>query len=116
MGGELHPLKYGSFHKDTNRLFAVIDAEEEFVLNSPGQHNRRIWIDLYETRLSNDVIAKLVSHLITISPKIFKLCLVGCSFLSKHKIIRQMKKQGLEIAPQVRFYSDPEVAKQWLVR
>jgi hypothetical protein len=52
MGGELHPLKYGSYFENKEKLFAVIKAEEDFILKSSGQNNRRIWIDLYETKLT----------------------------------------------------------------
>ena len=116
MGGELHPLKYGSFFEDKKKLFAIINEEEEFILGASGNHNRRIWIDLYETRLDNEVIEKLVLHITNIDPKIFKLCLVGCSAFSKYKIIKKMKMNGLSIAPQVKFFSDPEIAKQWLIQ
>lgn len=115
MGGELHPLKYGSYFSDKNNLFAVMKAEEEFILKSSGQNNRRIWIDLYETKLDNEVIENLVLHIKSIRPKIFKLCLVGCSFLDKRKLIKQMTANNMDIVKQVRFFSDPEEAKQWLV-
>lgn len=116
MGGELHPLKYGSYFSNKDKLFAVMKAEEEFILESSGQNNRRIWIDLYETTLNNEVIEKLVLHIKAISPKIFKLCLVGCSFIDKHRIKKQMQVNNMNIVEQVKFFSDPEEAKQWLVR
>ena len=115
MGGELHPLKYGSYYNDKNKLFAVMKAEEEFILKSSGENNRRIWIDLYESTLDNEVIDKLVLHVKTIRSKIFKLCFVGCSFLDKLRIKKQMKASNIDIAEQVKFYSDPEEAKQWLI-
>lgn len=116
MGGELHPLKYGSFHKDKEKLFHIIKKEEEFILNASGNRNRRIWIDLYETQLDREVIEKLVLHIKTVSPKIFKLCLVGCSFFNKYKIRKEMKRKGVGFVSQMRFFSDPEIAKQWLVQ
>jgi hypothetical protein len=115
-GGELHPLKYGSFFNDKDRLFTVMKAEEEFILRSSGYKNRRIWIDLYETTLDNSVIKNLVLHIKIISPKIFKLCLVGCSFFDKQNIKRQMRVNNIDIFKQVKFFSDPEEAKQWLIR
>ncbi|MCX7759357.1 MAG: hypothetical protein N2169_07125 [bacterium] len=116
MGGELHPLKYGSYFSDKDKLFAVIKDEEEFILESSGLNNRRIWIDLYETKLDNEVIDRLVLHIVTIRSKIFKLCFVGCSFFAKHKIKKQMRDHRMDIALQIKFFSDPEEAKQWLVR
>lgn len=115
MGGELHPLKYGSYFNHKDQLFAVIKDEEEFILNSAGQYNRRIWIDLYETKLDDEVIETLVSHIKTISPKIFRLCLVGCSFFAGRKIKKKMVANQMDIVAGIRFFSDPEVAKKWLI-
>lgn len=115
MGGELHPLKYGSYFNDKDKLFAVIKAEEAFILNSSGQNNRRIWIDLYETKLDDEVIDTLISHIEVISIKIFKLSLVGCSFFEKRKIIKKMTANNMQIVEEIKFFSDPEKAKQWLI-
>ena len=115
MGGELHPLKYGSYHKDKTRLFEVIKAEEEFILHSSGTNNRRIWIDLYETALDNEMIIVLIDHLKTIRHKIFKLCLVGCSPRDIRKIKAAMRRENMDLYGQTRYFSDPEEAKQWLL-
>jgi hypothetical protein len=115
MGGELHPLKYGSYFNNKDMLFTIMKAEEEFILKSPGQNNRRIWIDLYETTLDNEVLTNLVLHIKTIRSKIFKLCFVGCSFINRTKIKKLMSVNNMDILEQIRFFSDPEEAKQWLV-
>jgi hypothetical protein len=115
MGGELHPLKYGSYFKDRESLFAVMKAEEEFILKSPGQNNRRIWIDLYETRLDREVIDRLILHLEAIESKICRLCLVGCSFMNRRRIRKRILAGKLGIARQVGFFRDPEEAKKWLI-
>ncbi len=116
MGGELHPLKYGSFFSDKARLFEVMKAEEEFILRSPGEGNRRIWIDLYETRLDGEVARALALHLQAIERKIRKLCFVGCSLSGAFGLRRAMAALRLDVAKQARFFSDPEEAKKWLVR
>jgi len=115
MGGELHPLKYGSCFGNKEKLFSLIKAEEDFILNSSGQNNRHIWIDLYETTLDDEVIDRIVSHINVISPKIFRLCFVGCSFLNRRKLKNKMVINNVKIVDEVRFFSDPEKAKQWLV-
>lgn len=115
MGGELHPLKYGSYFTNKDKLFAVMKEEEEFILKSSGKNNRRIWIDLYQTVLDDEVIDNLILHIKAIRSKIYNLCLVGCSFVDKRKIKRQMAAQNIDIVEQVRFFSDPEEAKQWLI-
>jgi hypothetical protein len=114
-GGELHPLKYGSFFSDKTKLFTVMKAEEEFILKLSGQNNRRIWIDLYETELDNEVINALALHIKAIQHKICKLCFVGCSFFERRKIKDQLVRNQIDIAEQVEFFTDPEKAKQWLV-
>jgi hypothetical protein len=114
-GGELHPLKYGSLFSDKARLLAVMKAEEEFILNSQGAYNRRIWIDLYETKLDAESMAALVRHIAAIRKKVCKLCFVGCSNTDKRKIKQLMVKDQMELADRIRFFEDPEEAKKWLV-
>ena len=115
MGGELHPLKYGSHLDRKEELMAVMKAEEAFILQSSGLHNRRIWVDLYETTLDDEVIAALVDHLAAIESKIHKICLVGCSSQSERRIRKRMKGCRMGIEKTIRFYADPEEAKKWLV-
>lgn len=116
MGGELHPLKYGSFHSDRERLLSVMKAEEEFILRSPGQRNRRIWIDLYETRLDGEAARALAAHIQAIESKILKLCFVGCSTFGAVRLRRRMAALGLAVAKNARFFRDPEEAKRWLTK
>ena len=115
MGGELHPLKYGSCFSDMERLCGLIEAEQEFILRQPGSAGRRIWVDLYETRLNGAAIGALARHVQAIEPKICRLCFVGCSRVSRWRLSRRLRKLGLGIAGSVRFFSDPEKAKKWLV-
>jgi hypothetical protein len=115
MGGELHPLKYGSYFDKKEELLAIIKAEEEFILKSLGKNNRRIWIDLYETNLEDDIIEALVSHLQAIKHKIYNLCLVGCSRKDERKIKKKMKKYDIDLYNSTKYFSDPEIAKQWLI-
>lgn len=115
MGGELHPLEYGSYFDDKNRLFEVMNAEEEFILQSSGTNNRRIWIDLYETTIDDEVANALVRHLQAIRHKIFNLCLVGCSFAVQRTIKKKMKSARVDLYSLTKYFDDPEIAKQWLL-
>jgi hypothetical protein len=116
MGGELHPLKYGSFFEDKTRLFDIIRAEEAFILKSSGMNNRRIWVDLYETVIDDEVADVLSKHFKNIEHKIRKLCLVGLSSSDRRKISKKIKAENIIIAGQIQFFDDPEEAKQWLIR
>jgi len=115
MGGELHPLKYGSYHRDKQALLQMMNAEEQFILTSSGEHNRRIWVDLYDTRLDKEAVACLAVHLFQIRPKTAKLCLVGCPALTRWRITSAMRRTNSTWADSVRFFTDPEQAKMWLV-
>lgn len=115
MGGELHPLKYGGYFKDKDKLYHVMNAEETFILQSSGLKNRRIWIDLYETELDEDVANALALHIKAIEHKIFKICFVGCRFTERIRLKRAIRKNCIGIYKQMEFFSDPEKAKQWLL-
>jgi hypothetical protein len=115
MGGELHPLHYGSYFDDKNGLFEIIKAEEKFILNSSGINNRCIWIDLYETTLDNEAIDFLLNHLLAINSKIYKLGLFGCSKIIQWKISKKMKQKNIDLFTKTKYFSDPENAKMWLI-
>jgi len=111
-GGEIHCLKYGTFVFNEEALFAVIKAEETFIA---GQNQQLlIWVDLYETRLTDRVLIEFTESVNRLRPHIRKLAVVGCSFLRKQRLLYYMKKPGTQL-PSIRFFSDPEAAKTWLV-
>jgi len=111
-GGELHPLKYGSFKNDSWALLSIMKAEEEFILNSHG--GRNVWIDLYDTNLSTFEIQRLAIHIYKISHKIAKLALVGCSKRTVRFVKDYLYKQNSQLVSKVQYFDDPEIAKDWL--
>lgn len=110
-GGELQPLHYGSYHDDLVGLFEVMDAEEVFILQSHG--GCKVWIDLYETDKSETFYDKLTDHLVAIRHKLSKLALCGCTWKDRWIITKRLKRKEFNIP--TRYYSDPEIAKDWLV-
>ena len=111
-GGELHALKYGSHFTDEARLLALMDAEEAFLRERP---NRRfpVWVDFYETTLSDAIVARFAAHVQALRPQLRRLALVGCSARDRRRLEKALRPAvpGLPLA----FYSDPEEAKTWLV-
>lgn len=114
-GAELQPLHYGSYRDDMDKLSGIIDAEEAFILASSSPGGRRVWIDLYENNFTDSMIAKLSLHITTISPKVSKMALVGCSKKVFKKIINQLYDLNCNLAGQIKLFDDPEVSKDWLV-
>lgn len=111
--GELFGFHFGSFGTDEDRLLSRMKAEEIFFL----QQNRSIvlWIDLYQTKLSNNALDGLIEFLRATCHRIPKLALVGCSRKDQRRIGRRLKESETFSNLVVRYYSDPEVAKTWLV-
>jgi hypothetical protein len=111
--GELFCLHLGSFGADENGVISRIKSEEVFFI----QQNRSIgiWIDLYETKLTDRVISELIELIERIGNRILKLGLVGCSFADQWKINKLTKKAECFSAMPVEYFKDPEDAKTWLV-
>ncbi len=110
-GGEIHCLKYGSMYKDEERLFRLIQEEEQFMI---GVHRKlKIWVDFYKTSITDRVIQELINHLSRISLYVERLSIVGLSPMNAWRLKKQIKKSGLDL--NIRFYADPEDAKTWLV-
>ena len=91
----------------------MMKAEENFFYR---QHrNIGIWIDFYETKLTDRILRELVELLKQIHPKTTKLGIVGYPFLAQWKINRLIKKTDTLSSLLVKYFDDPEVAKTWLV-
>jgi len=86
---------------------------EDFI----AKRNRRlnIWVDFYETQLTDAVVVEFLGSVRRLSTKIVKLAIVGCSTRDRRRMDRWGKKIEQEIAVPVRCFSDPEDAKTWLV-
>lgn len=112
-GGEIHCLKYGSFFTDEEALLSVMHAEEEFITQSNRQ--LRVWIDFYETRLTDKVLTELLRGLGRARQHIIKVAIVGCSWKDQWRLRLLGKKLGTGFPVPIRFFQDPEIAKTWLV-
>lgn len=111
--GELFCLHFGSYFSDEDAVIAMIQAEEEFFTKKHRAIG--IWIDLYETKLTDRVIRELVEMLAQISYQTTKLGIVGCSLLDRWRIKRLIRKTAVLASLPVKYFDDPEVAKTWLV-
>jgi hypothetical protein len=111
--GELFGMHLGSYFSDEKGVIAMMQAEAEF---SARQHRRLgLWIDFYETKLTDRVIHKFIEMLMQMRPRITKLGIVGAPFIARWKINRLIKKTDVLAALPVKYYEDPEEAKTWLV-
>jgi hypothetical protein len=112
-GGELFGLHLGSYYADEDGVIAMMKAEEEFIL----KQNRKmsLWIDFYETTLTDKVLGEFIELILHINRRITKLGIVGCSFIDKWKLKRLIKKAAQLSSLPVRYFADPEDAKSWLV-
>jgi len=112
-GGELFGLHLGSFRANEDGVIARIKAEEDFFI----QQNKHIglWIDFYQTKLTDRVIGEFIEMMKHCRKLILKLSLVGCSPIDRHRINRLLKRtESLSTLP-LRYFDDPEDAKTWLV-
>ena len=111
--GELFGLHLGSYFSDEEGVIAMMKAEELFF----NQQHRQlgIWIDFYETKLTDRVIRVFIEMLIHIRPYMTKLGIVGCSFIARRKIDRLIRETDSLASLPVKYVEDPEVVKAWLV-
>jgi hypothetical protein len=111
--GELYGLHLGSFGDNEEALIARMKAEAVFF--NEQKRSMGIWMDFYQTRITDKVISGLIEFLQDTRPHLTKLGLVGCSFMDRRRINRQIRKAGELATLPVRYFSDPEEAKTWLV-
>jgi hypothetical protein len=112
-GGTLLGLHYGSFFKDEAALLLRMRAEEQFIIDSVRQSP--LWIDFYQTRLTGNILLQFSNSILRLQKHITKMAIVGCTFWDKRRLMNSLKRSGREFPMPVRFFSDPEQAKTWLV-
>ncbi|PWW40790.1 MULTISPECIES: hypothetical protein [Paenibacillus] len=110
-GGEIHCLKYGSKHKDQDKLFDVMRQEEAFIFGI--NKKLKVWVDMYETKITKEVLDQLICNINNLKDHVDKLSFVGLSGMDRWKLKRRLK--SLELGQSVSFYADPEEAKTWLI-
>lgn len=112
-GDEIHCLKYGGFLANEEALLALMKAEEDFIIKT--NHPLRIWVDFYETNRTDEVLVQFVENIGHLSNSMIKLAIVGFSFFDKIRFRKFAKKLGIKFSMPIKFFSDPEDAKTWLV-
>jgi hypothetical protein len=113
-GGELFGLHLGCFETNEDGVITLMKAEAAFY-TAQNHTVGGLWIDFYQTKLTDRVKAEFIAFLVEVRPRILKLALVGCSFIDRWKIYRQIKRTACLSSLPVRFYANPEEAKSWLV-
>jgi hypothetical protein len=111
--GELYGLHLGSFGENEEALIARMRAEALFF--NEQRRSLGIWMDFYQTRLTDRIIDELVEFLRKTRSHTLKLGLVGCSFRDRGRINRRLRQAGDLAGLPVRYFSDPEDGKTWLV-
>ena len=111
--GELFGMHLGSYFSNEEEIIAMMQAEQTFVT----LHHRPmgLWIDFYDTELTDRVIEAFIEMIKHIRPQVSKLALVGCSMIARWKINRFVKKSACLSYLPIKYYEDPEEAKTWLV-
>jgi hypothetical protein len=111
--GELFGVHFGSFFSNEDGIIALMKAEALFF--SEQYHSMPVWVDFYETKLTDRVLGEFLGFLEHVQPWMIKLGIVGCSFWDKRRISKLISQTQCLSQVPVRFFRDPEVAKSWLV-
>jgi len=111
--GELYGLHLGSFGANEEALIVRMKAEALFF--NEQKRSLGIWMDFYQTKLTDKVLGELIEFLRSTRRYILKLGLVGCSSFDRRRINKHIKEAGDLSSLPVRYFSDPEEGKTWLV-
>ena len=109
--GELFGAHYESFATREQELLELMRAEEEFFIKQ--HYPLPYWVNFYGTKLTDAVLREFIQSVNRLQRYIPKLAIVGCSLIDKWRLKQVIKKMGMNTP--VRYFSDPEDAKAWLV-
>src|SRR5690349_6250800 len=88
--GELFGMHLGSYFSNDDAVIAMMPAEETFF--TVRHRSLGVWIDFYDTDLTNNVIDAYVQMIQHMSPQVTKLAIVGCSFINRWKVNKQIRR------------------------
>ena len=111
--GELFGMHLGSFFADGAAMIKRMQAEEEFIRTE--NYPLPLWIDFYQTKLTDEVLVKFSKSMLRLQAYIPKLAIVGCPLRDKWRFRKLARQHGFIFPMPLRFFSDPEQAKTWLV-
>ncbi len=111
--GELFGAHYESFASREAELLELMRAEEEFIIKQ--NHPLPYWVNFYGTKLTDKVLCEFIKSTSRMRRYIPRLAIVGCSWLDRWRLGRVEKRLKMRLPVPVRYFSDPEAAKTWLV-
>jgi hypothetical protein len=111
--GELFGAHYESFAAREQELLERMKAEEEFFIKQ--NHPLPYWVNFYGTKLTEKVLSEFIQSINRLQGFIPKLAIVGCSAIDRWRLERAGKRVGMKFPIPVRYFSDPENAKTWLI-
>ncbi len=111
--GKLFGTHYEGFASREDELLELMKAEEQFLIEQ--NHPLPFWVNFYGTQLTDRVLSEFVQSMNRLRRYIPKLAIVGCSLLDRWRLRRVEKRLNMKLPAPVRYFSDPEAAKTWLV-
>jgi hypothetical protein len=111
--GELFGMHLGSFFKDEAGCLKRMLDEEQFI--RAENYPLPLWIDFYQTKLSDNLMVEFSKCVLRLQAYIPKLALVGCSWRDRMRFRKLVRNNRFHFPMPLRFFSDPEQAKTWLV-
>jgi hypothetical protein len=111
--GELFGAHYESFASREEELLKLMKAEEEFIIKQ--NHPLPYWVNFYGTKLTDKVLSEFIQSVNRMRRYIPRLAIVGCSLFDRWRLGRVEKRLDMKLSVPVRYFSDPEDAKAWLV-
>ena len=111
--GELFGMHLGSFFKDEAGFLERMLAEEEFIRTE--NYSLPLWIDFYQTKLTDEILVEFLKSMLRLQAYVPKLAIVGCSWRDRWRFRKLARNNRVNLPMPVRFFSDPEQAKTWLV-
>ena len=109
--GELFGAHYESFAEREHALLGRMRAEEEFLIAQ--NHPLPYWVNFYGTKLTDKVLREFIQSINRLQRYIPKLAIVGCSLVDQWRF--EYAKRRKRVTIPIRYFSDPEDAKTWLV-
>jgi hypothetical protein len=112
---ELHCCHLDGYNGQRDVFLKRLNEIENFFMEKPDTSRFRIWYNVDDTLLDNDLINEIVMSVFRIQNHIVKIAFIGLKRLQQWHLARMLKSDKAYSSVPFACFADAEKAKEWLI-
>lgn len=109
---ELHCCSLDGYRNNSEALLSRLELIDDYFGSKPKVNKYRLWYNIDESILTVDIMESIAKSLFAMKGSIIKIAFIG---VGRNKRLFDKILRRAAFDKPVRYFSDAEIAKEWLV-